>query len=309
MLALCCPASAIAQPKLTFDKKEKELVVNLGEQTICHYVFSDSQILRPYFAHLKTPSGISVSRNHPPKAGVDKEDHATMHPGLWLSFGELNGNDYWRNKAITRHKEFSAAPKVEADRGSFAVINEYLSADGRGVIAIERCKVTVEPMKDGYCITLSSELSSGTSDLTFGDQEEMGLGMRLATPIAVDSKLGGRILDSEGRKNGAEIWGKTATWCDYSGPLQGRWVGMTIFASPKNFRTSWCHARDYGLVVLNPFGLNAFTKAKRDDFAAPRGKGVRLGFAVVVHETEREMDYDPGAAFMRYAEQERHASP
>ena len=28
----------------------------------------------------------------------DLDDHPTMHPGLWLAFGDINGADFWRNK-------------------------------------------------------------------------------------------------------------------------------------------------------------------------------------------------------------------
>src|SRR5690349_19036371 len=97
--AMLFHATVHAQSALKFDAREKEVIAYLGDQPVFHYVFAGDQISRPYFAHIKTPSGIQVSRNHPPQKGVDKDDHATMHPGIWLSFGDLNGNDYWRLKA------------------------------------------------------------------------------------------------------------------------------------------------------------------------------------------------------------------
>ena len=142
-------------------------------------------------------------------------------------------------------------------------------------------------------IQMESTFGSNEGDLIFGDQEEMGLGIRLATPIAVDSKLGGRILDSEGRRNGGEVWGKQARWCDYSGKLEGTWVGMTLFASPKNFRPCWSHARDYGFVAMNPFGLKAFTKAERQDISIKKGEVLTLGYAIAIHESVSEESYDP----------------
>lgn len=293
-----------AQKSLSFTSEDGKLIAKLGDQSIFHYVFKDPQIPRPYFAHVKTPSSIAVSRNHPPQKGVDKDDHATMHPGIWLSFGDLNGNDYWRLKSETRHKEFRAPARIDKGRGSFEVINEYLSSDRSKIVCTETCHVTVTPFGQGYVLKIASELTSADAGLVFGDQEEMGLGVRLATRLAVDSKLGGRILDSEGRKNGAEIWGKTATWCDYAGPVDGEWVGMTILTSPKNFRPSWSHARDYGFVAMNPFGLNAFTKAVRKDIVVKRGDKLRLGFAVVVHESRKESDYNPKEVYELYAAEE-----
>ena len=43
------------------------------------------------------PAG-EVTRTHPPGDG-DATDHATMHPGVWLAFGNISGEDFWRNKA------------------------------------------------------------------------------------------------------------------------------------------------------------------------------------------------------------------
>jgi hypothetical protein len=107
---------------------------------------------------------------------------------------------------------------------------------------------------------------TGVREFAFGDQEEMGLGIRVATPLRVEAGDGslppgnGTMTDSEGRKNGAEIGGNSADWCDYSGSLNGQRVGMTIFCHPKNFRPSWFHARDYGFLAANAFGRAAFRK-------------------------------------------------
>jgi len=63
-------------------------------------------------------------------------------------------------------------------------------------------------------------------------------------------------LNSDGRGpiNESQIWGKTADWCDYDGIINQRQVGVTLIADPQNFRPSWFHARDYGLLLANAFG-------------------------------------------------------
>jgi hypothetical protein len=89
----------------------------------------------------------------------------------------------------------------------------------------------------------------------FGDQEEMGLGVRVATGIA--EKNGGIILASTGDRTARATWGKSFGWCDCSGELGDRRVGVTLMPDPANFRPSWFHNRDYGLMVTNPFGRKA----------------------------------------------------
>ena len=50
------------------------------------------------------------------------------------------------------------------------------------------------------------------------------------------------------------MWGKIADWNDYSGEVNGKPVGIAIFADPKNKYLSAWHTRAYGLMAANPFG-------------------------------------------------------
>ena len=235
---------------------------------------------------------------------MDNTDHANLHPGIWLSFGDLNGHDYWRLKARTLHVRFLEAPTADAGVGKFKVLNHYLAVGSDAVVCAQECEVRIGKIGAGYTLSIESEFKATPGDLRFGDQEEMGLGIRVATPLAVEKKLGGRILDSEGRVNGEQVWGKTARWCDYAGPLDGDWVGMTVLTSPKNFRQSWSHARDYGFVAMNPFGLKAFTMAAKQEVIVKKGESLRLGYAVVVHESAQESGFKPQAAYEQFVAQE-----
>lgn len=295
VLALCVSPLAAGEPVVSFDRADDAVVLRIGDARVGRYVLRDAAVPRPYFVDLKTLGGRQVTRVHPPREGQDAVDHPGMHTGLWLSFGDLNGNDYWRLKARTEHVRFVEDPKGEAGRGGFVARNRYLAADGKSAVAEEDFRCTLRTVRHGYRLDLASEFRPLDSELAFGDQEEMGLGIRVATPLAVDRKQGGRILDSAGRRNGAEVWGKTADWCDYSGTIDGQWVGLTILCHPKNFRASWCHARDYGLLVLNPFGRRAFTKQDASRVVVKNGETFTLRYTVVVHESPAESDYDPGA--------------
>src|SRR5262245_8041463 len=75
------------------------------------YVFRDPDIRRPFLAHVQAPNGVQVTRNHPPIEGQDATDHPTMHPGIWLAFSDLAGQDFWRNEAAVEHVEFLAEPE------------------------------------------------------------------------------------------------------------------------------------------------------------------------------------------------------
>ena len=249
-----------ARAEIGFDQHDDRVVITAGGKPLATYVFRDPKTTRPYFAHVHVPGGQQVSRNHPPRAG-DAQDHATFHPGIWLAFGDISGHDYWRLKAKVLHAEFVVAPSATQDQrgragtGSFTVKNRYMSTDGNSIVCEEICRYQVlagpaGARPSGYLLLWDSTFSS-EQEFYFGDQEEMGLGVRVATPLPVVN--GGRILDSAGRVNGKEVWGKQAKWCDYSGEIDGTPLGMTLMPHPKNFRKSWFHARDYGFRGRQPF--------------------------------------------------------
>jgi hypothetical protein len=152
----------------------------------------------------------------------------------------------------------------------------------------------------GYLILWDSTFSSRGSDFYFGDQEEMGLGVRVATPLAVKSGQGGRILDSEGRRNEKAIWGRRAAWCDYGGRVDDAFVGIAIMPGPDNFRPCWWHVRDYGFMVANPFGRDAFDKGESSEIKVEAGRPFRLRFGVLIHAGDREESVDLRQAYQDY---------
>ena len=270
---------------VTFQQSPGSLAINIHDRPFATYVWQDAKILRPYFAHLHAPDGQQVTRRLPPVAGQDAMDHADMHPGLWLAFGDLSGIDFWRNKGKVQHAEFVEDPRQTTEGGGFCVRNRYLADDQ--AICEEICRINIRVRgENSYLIDWRSEFS-GSQEFSFGDQEEMGLGVRLATALAV--KRGGRILNSDGLKNEQEVWGKPADWSDYSGTVDRRPAGVTIFTDPKNFRRCWFHARDYGLLVANPFGRNAFTKGEKSRITVKPGDSLRLRFGVLVHNESADL--------------------
>ena len=272
------------------ERTEGQLDFFIGSQRFCRYVIRDKQISRPYFAHLHAPCGTQVTRRHPPLEGEDATDHATFHPGLWTGFGDINGHDYWRLKAQVKHVKFLEAPRAGPGWASFTSSNDYLSTDGKTTICHERFTFVVLVRETGYLVLWESIFSAAGKEVVFGDQEEMGLGVRVATPLAVTN--GGRIVDSMGRVNGKGVWGKQSNWCDYHGRIGDIMLGVTLMPDPENFRRSWFHARDYGFVAANPFGRHAFTGQEKSRVVVPTEKPLRVRFAVLVHSQPLSSD-DP----------------
>jgi hypothetical protein len=226
-----------------------------------------------------------------------------------MSFGDISGSDYWRLKAAVRHAGFATSPQGGEGEGSFAVRNQYLDQnDPSKIVCEEVARYTFLTRPAGLLLLWDSTFSSD-HEFAFGDQEEMGLGFRVATPLRVERGSeeavppgNGTILDSEGRKNGDEVWGNSADWCDYSGTMAGQRVGMTIFCHPQNFRPSWFHARDYGLLEANPFGREAFGKGEKSSVVIRPGEKMRLRYGVLIHSGPRDSSPDLAAAYADYQE-------
>ena len=279
LATLCAADCRAAEGSFAFEQKPDHLVITHADESLATYVFHDNQILRPYFAHVHAPGGIQVTRNQPPIEGTDSIDHPKVHPGIWLAFGDLGGGDFWRSRDRVLHEAFVEQPNGSPGKGSFAVRNRYERLDGTTVChELGRYTFLVRP--SGYLLMWDSTFSAD-KEFSFGDQEEMGLGVRVASPITV--KAGGAMLDSEGRVGPQQIWGKTANWCDYDGVIDGRHVGVTLMADPANFRPSWLHARDYGLLVANPFGRKALTGGEPSQVVVRPGETLRLRYGILLH--------------------------
>ncbi|MCP4506494.1 MAG: hypothetical protein GY826_08875, partial [Fuerstiella sp.] len=132
----------------------------------------------------------------------------------------------------------------------------------------------------GYLLTWDSTFRSD-KEFYFGDQEEMGGGLRVATPV--NQMNGGTLRDAKGRVGAKSIWSQSAAWCDYSGDVNDKRVGMTLMCHPDNFRDSWMHARDYGFVAANPFGRKAMNKGATSRLVVKPGRILRLQYAIWIH--------------------------
>jgi hypothetical protein len=246
---------------------------------------------RPAILDLAAPGGEIVTRPCPPRKGLDDDDHATMHPGLWLGFSDLSGADPWRRKTAVRFAGLEGEPAAVAGGVRFTARIEYLGSPtdtpDAVVVCRERSTVTLRDLDiEGHQVRLviwEADLSpGGETPLVFGDVEEMGLGVRLAGPLV--PARGGRYLANHGGRNEAGVFGRGAAWVDASGTIDGRDVGVTIVDLPGNPRKPFFHARDYGVVLANPFGRKAYGRSgKAGPLTVQPGESLRLRYAVVVH--------------------------
>ena len=180
-----------------FVTRAGELEIFLDGKSLATYVWSDPKTTRPYFKQIKTLDGeTQVTRNHPPQEG-DFDDHGTYHPGIWWGFGDVGGNDYWRMKAKIVGGQFIEEPVATADQASFAVRNKLLRNGDDETFCEQVCRYQFHKRDNGILLISESVFLREESDFWLGDQEEMGLAFRVATPLT--AKKQGSVRDSEGR--------------------------------------------------------------------------------------------------------------
>ncbi|MBD3676188.1 MAG: PmoA family protein [Planctomycetaceae bacterium] len=279
---------------------DNKLEIHYADQNIATYLKHHDRLTRPAFVNVKLPSGIQVTRNFPPRKpedidpGYNAEDgiiHPVMHPGLWIGYGDIDGNDYWRLQARVEFVEFVESPIADRDTASFTIRNRYRNEADTETVCEELVRYNLKRIEEGIVFEIEATYRSD-KDFYFGDQEESGLGLRVASPIRVQGG-NGTILNNRGEKNGAEVWGKEAQWFDYFGTIDNQQVGAIVIPNAKNPRPSWLHARDYGVIVTNPFPKQP--KERREPYVKTplkAGERFRLGWTVILHESPANQPFD-----------------
>lgn len=283
------------------ENEDGTLSVHVGGEHFTSYYFS-SDVARPYFYPLIGPTGQGVTRGYPMEPAPEGTEnvgrrHPYDHPhhrSLWVAHGDVNGADNWSEgagHATQRHAGFSRLVSGPV-YGSFDETVEWLDRQASTVMSETRrfTFFNVGPEERLFDVSLRFNASSGT--VTFGDTKEGGLiSVRVASsmdaPEAKRPDAPGKIENSVGGIQEAETWGKRASWCDYSGPVEGETVGICMMDHPTNPRypTHW-HVRAYGLMTANPFGLHDFYKdpdTHRGDWTIPSYESRNFNYRVLIH--------------------------
>jgi hypothetical protein len=176
-----------------------------------------------------------------------------------------------------KHEPVAEAGRLRADLDLIPI--------GQSAIGTLREEFTFRRAGDVYVIDAAITLSADRGQpLRLGDTEEGSLGVRLRDEFRQDR--GATLLNADGLVGTEKIWGKRATWVDYSTSVKGEALGVAIFDDPGNPRhpTYW-HARGYGLCAANPFGERDFSKDRTRDgsMVVPQGGTLAFRYRVLIH--------------------------
>jgi hypothetical protein len=313
LLAIIGPCLTVAgaqqQVKLTRSGDRIDVLIDGHPFTTFYF---DPAIAKPYFFPLRSAQGTIVTRGFPMDPSIPGEDRDEPHQrAMYFAHGDINSYDFWGEAAFPRWSDHSRATfgrtvfrkldgiREGSDSGTFRAEFDLLAADGQ-VIAAEDQSYIFSGDDQSRIIDCEFTISANHGPVKFGDTKEGTFAIRLVK--ALDSPPG-RMVNSAGSIGEKAIWGKRADWVDYDGNVAGEDVGVAIFDSPANLRhpTYW-HARHYGLLAANPFGIREFTHDRHQDgsYVIAAEASLTLRYRVFIHHGDFQQA-DVANAYRQYA--------
>ncbi|WP_031496490.1 PmoA family protein [Bryobacter aggregatus] len=295
----------LTQVKIT--QAPDRIRVEIDGKHFTDYIIS-AEAPKPYLHPLRTADGKQVSRSFPMDlVEGEKRDHP-HHRGLWFSYGEVNGWDFWANeksqKGVGKGKGEIKVVKVKDVKsgkksGSVSTVQDWIDGNGKRIISESRLMTFYSDpalrMVD-FDITLT-----GLEDVEFGDTKEGAFAIRLARSL--EEEMTGTMVNAEGAEKEKNVWGKRSNWVDYSGTVDGQKVGILILDHPTSFNhpTYW-HSRAYGLFAANMFGEKDFTKNKeaKGPGTLKAGQSWRFRLRVIIHPGDSK-SFDAAEAWKKYS--------
>ena len=303
VLCLACPAAA---GEVRLERRDDRVDVTIDGEPFTSYVFAGHR--KPILFPVHGPGGAAMTRSWPIVEGVAGEAHDhPHHESIWFTHGSVNGVDFWTSHPRAGRAGPRAENRIEQDgivkseggaEGVLETRNRWVRADDT-VVCTDIRRLVFAGGGGRRTIDHTITIHADHGPVTFGDTKEGTMALRVATPLQLKDVAGstgavGHCVNSAGDHD-ADVWGKRARWVDYRGPIAGRAVGVAVLDHPDNLRhpTHW-HARDYGLVAANPFGLHDFGGAEKGggDHVIPAGGSLTLRHLIVLHAADAAADID-----------------
>ena len=309
ILGILLSGNVHAQGDVTVKKTKDGIDFLINGELATRYQYEGQA--KPVFWPIYAPGNVPLTRAWPLDKSNDKE--ATDHPhqkSVWFCHGDVipegleikskikgvEGIDFWtegKGRGVIVCTEVGEA-KTGKNSVQFSTKNEWRTAEGVKILDETR-GISFHDFGKARLLVLDIDLHASTYPITFGDTKEGCMGIRISEEIIVAKKIKketikgkGQIQNAEGKVGEDACWGNASAWCDYSGPIGGKVVGLAVLADPKNSHASCWHSREYGLMAANPFGRNKSgfpaMKGKNDLVKLAKGEHLHLRFGVLAHE-------------------------
>jgi Methane oxygenase PmoA len=312
-IAFRSPQAAHLPETVELLRNESRVDVLIGGKAFTTFHF-DPAVAKPYLSPVRSARGTIVTRRFPMVSDIAGEDRDEPHQrALFFAHGDINGFDFWGEAAFPRWSDHPASTFGRTvfrsldelsgglDRGRLRAIFDL--ATPAGTIAEETQSYVFGGDDEVRTIDCEFAIHATRGPVTMGDTKEGTFAIRVAK--ALDSPPG-HMLNANGASGQKAIWGKRAEWVDYYGRVGDEDVGVALFDHPRNPRapTYW-HARAYGLLAANPFGVRQFTGDRRQDgrYTIGPGETLVLRYRVLIHHGDPSQA-QVAEAYRRFAAQQ-----
>ena len=250
--------------EVTITSVAGKAVVKIDGALFTEYIFEGHA--KPILYPIVGPHGIEMTRNYPMVPDSTGEAHHPHHKSLWFSHDDVNGVQFWMEypRGSDSQPGKIVQEEIHIHGNHIQTENNWVAPDGK-IVCSDTRDISFGATAAARFIDYGITLHASQGDVVFGDTKEGTMGVRThpLLRLSTSEKHGnhtakGQAVNSEGDVGGS-MWGKRAKWVDYWAPIGDHTVGIAIFDHPTNPRhPTWWHARTYGLVAANPFGIHNF---------------------------------------------------
>ena len=312
--------SAVAQKaevKFVSKENDKKIEVYVDDKLFTAYFYPDDMEKQSLYPIISA-SGKDITRGYPynPRP-FERVDHP-HHVGLWFSFGDVNGLDFWNNsfaiKAEEKHKygtvRFKKIASQNSKKGELVTISDWVDSKDNALLEEETTYIfsgTTDGSAYAAALRTIERITKLTAkqDVIFTENKEGLIGLRVDRAFEEPSTKAEKILDANGIKaeapainndgvngvyrnaegvKGGNVWSKRSPWVALRADKEGEIITIVIIDHSENPNyPAWSHARGYGLFAANNLGGTAFEKDTTPvKITLKPGKNIKFRHKIVI---------------------------
>ena len=315
---LAGPSGVIAAPGVSVAVKDADhrVDVTIDGKPFTSYLWRTNQ-RKPILYPIIAPDGTTVTRGYPFETRPGERVDHPHHAGLWFNYGNANNFDFWNNSDAIKpadqpkygaiHHDRIVSTKSGRDSGELTTESTWTTAAGDNIITqttryvFSRTTIAGQPARSiDMTVTLKA-----LSPVTFHDDKEGLLGMRVAHFLESPTEKGGVFLDANGKptqvaaadpagatgvyrtsegKVGEQVWSTRGRWCELSGTTtdaKAETIAILDHKGNPGYPAYW-HARGYGLFAVNPLGAHIFDpKTPAMNFTIDKDKSATFRYRIL----------------------------
>lgn len=275
---------SLAEGVVTLQQKEDRVTVLIDGELFTEYVFKGYE--KPILYPVIGPTGVGMTRDYPMQTGQadEAEDHP-HHKSIWFGHMKVNGESFWHSGETAGT---TVQTSLEVAGNQIKTTNRLVGRDG-ALVATDSREVSFGLTQSGArWIDYNVTYHASEGDVLFGDNKDGQMGIRMHPKLRIKGPVAvGHAINAAGIRED-QIWGKRAPWIDYWAEIDGNTVGIAVFDHPSNLRhPTWWHAREYGLLSANPFGIHHFEEKDDEhlgEYTLKQGDSLTFKHRFVFHQ-------------------------